>query len=179
MVQVNSGDTREIRANARSATTTVRVNANTNNSNNPVSTTNSMAEYYAEQARQSAETAAVIVDNAIEDIKEQENSSIQKLQNYTESSLESLEEKYEELIDTPATTEQRGLIRLATETEAISGTNNETAITPHTLKTVNNINNTVINTRIENLEQAEDSEMQEIVALVERRTENMIDLNEE
>lgn len=77
-----------------------------------------------------------------------------------------------------ATTTKKGIMRFATEEEALDGTSNDTAITPHTLNTVNSTNNASINARIESLENAEDSEMEDIISLIQTRTNNMIQFND-
>lgn len=80
-------------------------------------------------------------------------------------------------VEPSATESTKGLIRIATEEEALEGVNAKTAITPKTLKTVNSTNNNTINSRIDLLEQSENLEMIDIVSLLELRTENMVDLN--
>jgi len=77
-----------------------------------------------------------------------------------------------------ATTQRKGIVRFATEEEALGGTSNDTAITPYTLNTVNSTNNASINARIESLENAEDSEMEDIITLIQTRTNNMIQFSD-
>lgn len=79
---------------------------------------------------------------------------------------------------TQATETKKGSIRIATEEEALEGTSNNTAITPKTLNTVTSTNNASINARIESLENAEDSEMEDIITLIQTRTNNMIQFND-
>lgn len=77
-----------------------------------------------------------------------------------------------------ATTQRKGIVRFATEEEALEGTSNNTAITPKTLNTVTSTNNASINARIESLENAEDTEMTNIVEIIQRCADNLIDLTE-
>lgn len=153
---------------ATSGRQSVRVGATSKKNVNEVEASNDESKYWAGIAEDYANQAQNTV-----------NGAIQSIQDETENGLEQIQDKYEELLSKSATTEEAGAIRLATEEEAVEGIDNSTAITPHTLNRVNSLNNTEINNRIDLFEQAEDTEMEEIVALIERRTANMTDLNEE
>lgn len=78
-----------------------------------------------------------------------------------------------------ATTQTKGIIRIATDEEALEGTSHNSAITPHTLKIVKNENNSILTAQINALQESEDNEMSDIVALLEQRTENFINLIDE
>ena len=89
---------------ATSANNVIRVNSNTKNSNNAVDSSNNQAEYWAGVAEQYANAAEETVNNAISDIQAQEQESETNIQNYTNSSLNSLQDKYDELRDGLKTT---------------------------------------------------------------------------
>ena len=78
----------------------------------------------------------------------------------------------------PASETSKGIIRIATEEEALAGELDNVAITPHTLDSVNSTNNAIINARIESLESSEDSEMEDIINIIQQRTINMIQFND-
>ena len=89
---------------ATSANNVIRVNSNTKNGNNAVDSSNNQAEYWAGVAEQYANAAEETVNNAISDIQAQEQESETNIQNYTNSSLISLQDKYDELRDGLKTT---------------------------------------------------------------------------
>lgn len=78
-----------------------------------------------------------------------------------------------------ATTQRKGVLRIATDEEALEGELNNVAITPHTLNVVNNEHNSSLTAQINAIQQSEDNEMSDIVTLLTRRTENLINLNDE
>lgn len=103
MVQADSQNN-VFNVQAKSANSAIRVNTNTKNRNNAVESSNNQAEYWAGVAEQYANAAEETVNNALADIQEKEQESITNIENYANSSLVSMQNKYDELIDRLKTT---------------------------------------------------------------------------
>lgn len=103
MVQADSQNN-VFNVQAKSDNSAIRVSTNTKNRNNAVESSNNQAEYWAGVAEQYANVTEETVNSALENIKNQEQESKENIENYTKSSLYSLQNKYDLLIDGLKTT---------------------------------------------------------------------------